>query len=87
MNGEEYYKTSLCCITIHNGIKYSSVSGWIMILSSSTPRISTTIENSYPPLDYREDVIEFGFLDRMPENTEEPGDGKIGLSGFSTFFG
>jgi hypothetical protein len=58
-----------------------------MILDICSPMITTTIGKSYPPLDYREDVIVFGLRNPVPENAEELGIVEIGDSGFSTILG
>lgn len=58
--------------------------GCIFILSSCTPKISTTISKNYSALDYREEVKILGLQDPVPTNSEELGVVKIGDTGFST---
>lgn len=61
--------------------------GCVLILSSCTPKISTTISKNYSALDYREEVKVFGLQDPVPTNSEELGIVKIGDTGFSTICG
>jgi hypothetical protein len=61
--------------------------GCLISLSACAPKISTNITNSYPALDYREDVWVFGVEDPVPDSAETLGVIKIGDSGFSTSCG
>jgi hypothetical protein len=61
--------------------------GYILILSSCAPKISTTISKNYPVLDYRDEVRVLGLQDPVPTNSEELGVVKIGDNGFSTHCG
>ena len=57
----------------------------IMItMSSCNPKISTSISKSYPPLDYRQEVVVIGLTQSEPNNSEVIGQVKIGDTGFST---
>jgi len=58
--------------------------GLLIIVTSCSPKISTSISKNYSALDYREDVVVFGLKDAVPENAELLGTVKIGDSGFST---
>jgi hypothetical protein len=58
--------------------------GFIFILSSCGPKISTSISKNYTPTDYREDIRIYGLQDVIPEKSEELGIVKIGDTGFST---
>ena len=58
--------------------------GFILLLNSCSPKISTTINKNYTAIDFREEVIVFGIKDPIPANSEELGTVNIGDSGFST---
>jgi hypothetical protein len=53
-------------------------------LGSCNPSISTKLKKSYPPLDYRQEVVVFELNEADPVNAEQLGVVKIGDSGFST---
>jgi len=54
-----------------------------VLLNSCSPRITTRISKTYPPIDYREKIKVFGLEDSLPEESEEIGTLKIGDTGFS----
>ena len=56
----------------------------IILLSSCSPKISTSISKTYPPLAYKEDVVVIGLNQPEPEDAEVLGLVKIGDNGFST---
>jgi len=58
--------------------------GFFMIMSSCSPKISTSVSKKYASLDYREDVLFLGFQDAEPANAEQLGTVKIGDTGFTT---
>ena len=58
--------------------------GFLVLLISFAPKISSSVQKSYPPLDYREEVQLFGLKDALPAGAESIGTVKIGDSGFST---
>lgn len=56
----------------------------MIIFNSCNPKISTSISKSYPPLDYRQEVVVIGLEQSEPDSTEVFGQVKIGDTGFST---
>jgi len=56
----------------------------LLFLSSCNPKISTNIAKSYPPLDYKQEVVVINVSQKEPENAETIGYLKIGDTGFST---
>lgn len=58
--------------------------GFILLLNSCSPKISTTINKNYAPIDFREEVRIFGMQDEIPANSEVLGVINIGDTGFST---
>lgn len=56
----------------------------IVAFYSCSPRISTSLSKSYPPLDYKQEVVVYGLDKPIPPNSEEIGQVKVGDSGFST---
>jgi hypothetical protein len=58
--------------------------GFILMVGSCAPRISTAISKKYSALDYREEVRVLGLQDPVPTNSEKLGVIKIGDTGFST---
>jgi len=56
----------------------------MILLSSCNPKISTSISRSYPPLDYKQEVVVIGLDQSEPDNSEILGQLKIGDTGFST---
>ncbi len=56
----------------------------LILLSSCSPKISTIINRSYAPLDYKDEVILIGLSESEPNNSEVLGQVKISDSGFST---
>lgn len=55
----------------------------LIIYSSCSPKISTSIRSSYPPLDYKEDVVVMGLNQAEPELAELIGYVKITDTGFT----
>lgn len=56
----------------------------LILFSSCNPKISTSISRSYPPLDYKQDIVVIGLDQSQPDNSEVLGQVKIGDTGFST---
>jgi hypothetical protein len=56
----------------------------LIFFSSCNPKISTSIRRSYPPLDYKQEIVVIGLAHPEPENAEVLGQVKIGDTGFST---
>ncbi|MCK4661442.1 MAG: hypothetical protein KAT68_01145 [Bacteroidales bacterium] len=56
----------------------------LIAFSSCNPKISTSISKSYPPLDYKQEVVVIGLNQQVPENSEVLGQVKISDTGFST---
>ncbi len=56
----------------------------LAVFSACSPTVSTTINKSYPELEYAQDVLVIGLDQEDPENAEVLGQVKIGDSGFST---
>lgn len=55
-----------------------------IIFSSCNPKVITDLTKTYPPVDFREDIIVIGLEQDEGENWEELGIVKVGDSGFST---
>lgn len=62
----------------------SVIAAAFIVLSSCNPKISTSLSKSYPPLDYRQDVVVIGLNQPEPENAEVLGKVNAGDTGFST---
>lgn len=56
----------------------------LILFSACNPKISTSISKTYPPLDYKQEVIVIGLDQPEPVNAEVLGQVKIGDTGFST---
>lgn len=56
----------------------------LFFLSACNPRISTSINKTYPPLDYKQKVIVIGLSETEPKKAEIIGRVRIGDTGFST---
>lgn len=56
----------------------------LVILSSCNPKISTSLMKSYPPIDYKQEIVVIGLNDAEPDGSETLGQVKIGDTGFST---
>ncbi|MGQ1948700.1 hypothetical protein ACT3CD_16535 [Geofilum sp. OHC36d9] len=56
----------------------------LILFSSCNPKISTSLSRSYPPLDYKQDIVVIGLDQSEPDNSEVLGQVKIGDTGFST---
>jgi hypothetical protein len=75
------------CYLIKLGMKSSTglcILVSIILLCSCNPKVSTSIVKSYPPLDYKEDVLVIGLDQSVPSGAEVLGQVKIGDTGFST---
>ncbi|MCL2072973.1 MAG: DUF2846 domain-containing protein [Marinilabiliaceae bacterium] len=58
--------------------------GGILILTSCSAKLTSSIQKTYAPLDYKEEVRIFELGEEIPPNAEKLGTIKIGDSGFST---
>ncbi len=56
----------------------------LIFFSSCNPKISTSLIRSYPPLDYKQEIIVIGLDQSEPDNSEVLGQVKVGDTGFST---
>lgn len=56
----------------------------MIFLYSCSPKVSTKLTGSLPPLDYKQDVLVIGINEAEPENAEILGTVKVGESGFTT---
>lgn len=56
----------------------------LILFSSCHPKISTSISRTYPPLDYKQEIVVIGLDQTEPDNAEVLGQVKIGDTGFST---
>lgn len=56
----------------------------LIFLNSCSPTVSTKINKSYSPLDYKDDVVLFVSDESIPDNYEVLGQIRIGDSGFTT---
>lgn len=56
----------------------------LYVLQSCSPRISTSLNKSYPPLEYQQEVIVLGIHQDEPADCEYLGEVKVGDSGFTT---
>lgn len=56
----------------------------LIAFSSCSPKVSTILSKSYPPLDYKQEVVVFGLIEDAPSHSEVLGQVKVGDSGFST---
>ena len=64
-------------------IGFSIISA-LILLNSCNPRVSTSISKTYPPIDYKQDVVVIGLNQPEPDNSEVLGQVKIGDTGFTT---
>lgn len=55
----------------------------LIFLSSCNPLITTNLNKSYPPIDYKQDVVIIGINQTEPDSCEVLGEVKIGDTGFS----
>ncbi|MCL2327068.1 MAG: hypothetical protein FWC39_01000 [Bacteroidetes bacterium] len=58
--------------------------GSILFLTSCSARLTSSIQKTYAPLDYKEEVRVFNLGEETPPNAEKLGTVKVGDSGFST---
>lgn len=56
----------------------------LILFSSCNPKVITSLSKSYPPLDYKQDVVVFELDQAGPGDAEVLGEVKIGDTGFST---
>ncbi len=64
-------------------IGFSIISA-LILLNSCNPRVSTSISKTYPPIDYKQDVVVIGLNQAEPDDAEVLGQVKIGDTGFTT---
>ena len=57
--------------------------GSILILTSCSAKLTSSMQKTYAPLDYKEEVRVFGVGEEIPSNAEKLGTIKVGDSGFS----
>lgn len=55
-----------------------------ILLSSCAPKVKTVINESYPPLNFRDEVVVLSIADPIPSGATELGTIKISDTGFST---
>jgi hypothetical protein len=58
--------------------------GSVLFLTSCSAKLTSSMQKTYPPLDYREEVRVFEINEQAPPDAEKLGTIKIGDSGFST---
>ncbi len=58
--------------------------GSILFLASCSARLTSSMQKTYAPLDYREEVRVLGIGEEVPSGAEKIGTIKVGDSGFST---
>jgi len=56
----------------------------LILFTSCSPKISTSLIKSYPPLDYKREVAVIELNEQIPDNAEIIGHVKIGDTGFSS---
>jgi len=59
------------------------ITGIILFLTSCSPKLTSTMLKTYPPLQYQEEVRVFEINEPAPSNAEKLGTIKVGDSGFS----
>ena len=64
-------------------IKCILIIGSILILTSCSAKLTSSMQKTYAPLDYKEEVRVFGIEEEIPSNAEKLGTIKVGDSGFS----
>ena len=57
--------------------------GSILILTSCSAKLTSSMQKTYAPLDYKEEVRVFELGEGIPSNAEKLGTIKVGDSGFS----
>jgi hypothetical protein len=65
-------------------IKFLLIAGTVLLLTSCSPKLTSSLLKTYPPLHYLEEVRVFSINESVPPNAEKIGTVKIGDSGFST---
>jgi hypothetical protein len=63
--------------------KFFLILGSILLLTSCSARLTSSLQKTYAPLDYREEVRVFEIGEEIPPNAEKLGTIKVGDSGFS----
>lgn len=58
--------------------------GSFLFLASCSPKLSSSIQRTYAPLDYKQEVRVFDMEEEVPANAEKLGTVKVGDTGFST---
>ena len=56
----------------------------LITLNSCNPKISTSLDKNYPPLDYKQEVVVIGLDQPVPDGAEILGQIKVGDNGFTT---
>ncbi len=82
-NQPEHVKALLTKLQFMKKFSFFLSMGTVILLCSCTHRVSTTINKTYPPLDYREKVVVLDITREEPENAEMLGEIKLGDTGFS----
>lgn len=57
---------------------------FVLLFYGCSPKISTRINKTYSPLNYKEDVLVLGLNDKIPDNAQQLGEVKISHTGFTT---
>ena len=57
--------------------------GSVLFLTSCSAKLTSSMQKTYAPLDYKEEVRVFGIDEQIPPNAEKLGTIKVGDSGFS----
>jgi len=58
--------------------------GVLFAVFACNPKVTKTLVKTYPPVDYRQELIVIGLDENIPDNAEDIGSLKIGDSGFTT---
>ncbi|GHS85756.1 hypothetical protein FACS1894201_05840 [Bacteroidia bacterium] len=58
--------------------------GSALLLTSCAAKVTSSIQKTYAPLDYKQEVIVFGIEEQMPPEAEKLGTIKVGDAGFTT---
>jgi len=65
-------------------INFYLIIGSILFLTSCSAKLTSSMQRTYAPLDYKEEVRVFELGEEVPPNAEKLGTIKVGDSGFST---
>lgn len=69
--------------TSNISVRTSFIISLLILLGACNPKVSKTINQKYPALDYRQEVFVLGVADPAPENGVVLGKIKVGDSGFT----